>query len=172
MAKTKDSGFYHLVLHLPRKIQIRVGALGRQVFPSGYYIYTGSARRGLSHRLSRHLRKQKKQHWHIDFLTAVAGVKVILVDESGLRTECQNHEAIMDLPGAEVVMAGFGSSDCRCRSHLAYFEKKPVIQDLLRFECSLVGIAQKHLPKILIPLSGRVRTSLKKTLKDPEEQRP
>lgn len=168
----KRGGLYHLLLYLPRKISIRVGALGRQIFPSGYYIYTGSARWGLAHRLARHLRKRKKRHWHIDYLTAFARVERILIDVSRRHTECQRHQAVMDRAGAEVIVAEFGSSDCRCRSHLAYFEKKPVVQDLLNSGFSLVVTPQKHPQKILIPSSGRVKTSLKKTLNDSEKQKP
>lgn len=142
----KKGGLYHLLLHLPRKIQIRVGALGRQIFPSGYYVYTGSARRGLSHRIARHLRKRKNRHWHIDYLTAAAPVERILIDVSDRFTECQAHQAVMNIPGAEVIVAEFGSSDCRCRSHLAYFEKKPVVQDLLNSRFSLV-VTPKSIPR-------------------------
>lgn len=143
----KRGGLYHLLLHLPRRIQVRVGALGRQIFPSGYYIYTGSAKRGLTHRIARHLRKRKKQHWRIDYLTAVAPVERILIDVSDRFTECRRHRGIMNLQGAEVIIRGFGSSDCRCRSHLAYFEKKPVVQDLLNFRFSLVVTPRTHPPK-------------------------
>lgn len=133
-SETKGGGLYHLLLRLPRKVQIRVGALGLHLFPSGYYIYTGSAKRGLTHRIARHLRKRKRQHWHIDFLTTAARVERILIDDTGHYTECRRHQSIMNLPGAEVNVAGFGSSDCRCRSHLAYFKKRPRLRDLLRSE--------------------------------------
>jgi len=157
--ETKGGGLYHLLFHLPRRIRIRVGALGLQVFPHGYYIYTGSAKRGLAHRIARHLRKRKKRHWQIDFLTTVARVERILINDSGFSTECQRHQAISDLPQAKVMVAWFGSSDCRCRSHLAYFRKRPRLQDNSGSGQSLVVVSQKHPPKILIPSSGRVKKS-------------
>jgi Uri superfamily endonuclease len=36
----------------------------------------------------------------------------------------------MRLAGSRVIMPRFGSSDCRCASHLAFFQKLP-IQELL-----------------------------------------
>ncbi|RMH33380.1 MAG: GIY-YIG nuclease family protein [Nitrospirae bacterium] len=119
------SGLYHLVLSLKTPQRLDVGSLGRKAFPMGYYVYTGSARRGLIQRLARHLRQEKKCHWHIDALTRVARVEEIVIDVSGTRTECQRHELVMQLPGARMIVPGFGSSDCRCPSHVAYFEQKP-----------------------------------------------
>ncbi|RMH33384.1 MAG: DUF123 domain-containing protein [Nitrospirae bacterium] len=88
-------------------------------------MYTRSALGRLFPRLAHHLRKDKKCHWHIDALTRVARVEEIVIDASGTRTECQWHEIVMQLPGARMIVPGFGSSDCRCPSHVAYFEQKP-----------------------------------------------
>ncbi|MDG6902673.1 MAG: GIY-YIG nuclease family protein [Nitrososphaerota archaeon] len=63
-----DSGLYQLVIRLKRKQSIGVGRLGRFAFPSGYYVYTGSARRGLESRIARHLRKEKRLRWHVDYV--------------------------------------------------------------------------------------------------------
>jgi Uri superfamily endonuclease len=54
----------------------------------------------------------------------VARVEQILVDGSRSRTECQRHEAIMNLPGAQTIVPGFGSSDCYCPSHLVFFKTR------------------------------------------------
>jgi len=72
LAGTKATGLYHLILHLKRPERLRVGRLGLQEFPAGYYLYTGSARRGLASRLQRHLCKEKTSHWHIDRLTRMS----------------------------------------------------------------------------------------------------
>jgi len=45
---------------------------GQIPFPAGWYVYTGSARNGLAQRVGRHLRHNKRKHWHIDYLLAVA----------------------------------------------------------------------------------------------------
>jgi len=61
-------GCYSLIIDLKRKKTIRVGKLGKAVFPAGTYIYTGSAMKGLRARLGRHYTRVKKIHWHIDHL--------------------------------------------------------------------------------------------------------
>ena len=61
-------GIYHLIIYLPSDTSIEVGKLGRYYFQTGYYVYTGSAMRGLDQRIARHLRSEKRLHWHIDYL--------------------------------------------------------------------------------------------------------
>jgi sugar fermentation stimulation protein A len=123
----KNGGIYHLVLSLQESRGLRVGSLGLQSFPIGYYVYTGSARRGLASRLRRHLRRKKTIHWHIDRLTRVARIEEIWVDFRPERTECESHGLILSMAGAKRPVPGFGSSDCRCLSHLAHFDRMPVL---------------------------------------------
>ncbi|MFQ5540513.1 MAG: DUF123 domain-containing protein [Candidatus Binatia bacterium] len=117
---------YHLVLRLPETRSLRVGSLGPQSFPHGYYVYTGRARRGLASRLKRHLRMEKTNHWHIDWLTKVAQMEEIWVDFRPEISECESHRLILSVPDANRPFRGFGSSDCRCHSHLAHFDKMPI----------------------------------------------
>ena len=67
-------GSYALVIRLNRTEQLTVGRLGEFDFPAGCYLYFGSALNGLESRVSRHLRRDKKLHWHVDYLTVVAVV--------------------------------------------------------------------------------------------------
>ena len=67
-------GSYALIIRLNRAKRLTVGRLGEFYFPAGHYIYLGSALNGLESRVRRHLRRDKKLHWHIDFLTAVSGI--------------------------------------------------------------------------------------------------
>ncbi len=124
---SKNGGIYHLVLSLQQPRGLRVGSLGLRRFPIGYYVYTGSARRGLASRLRRHLRRKKNIHWHIDRLTRVARMEEIWVDFRPERTECGSHGLILSMAGAKRPVPGFGSSDCRCLSHLAHFDRMPVL---------------------------------------------
>jgi len=124
---TYAAEIYHLLLYLDRARRLCVGSLGPCDFPAGYYVYTGSAKRGLAKRLARHARKRKTLHWHIDYLTRVAQLEQIRVKSAGSDAECRSHRAIMKLPGARVIVPGFGSSDCRCPAHLARFERRPAI---------------------------------------------
>ena len=111
-------GSYALVLRLGRPCSLTIGKLGRFDFPGGHYLYFGSAQRGLEGRIRRHLRTDKKRHWHIDYLTAVAPVVEVWWAEGPKRMECRWAQTAAALPCAVVPAPGFGSSDCSCRSHL------------------------------------------------------
>jgi len=69
---TVIAGTYQLCIRLRRVKLLRVGALGRFRFAAGWYVYSGSARNGLHQRVGRHLRRRKRNRWHIDYLLAVA----------------------------------------------------------------------------------------------------
>ncbi len=126
-------GTYALVLHLQSEAEIPVGKLGLLCFSSGYYIYTGSALGGLDGRLKRHLRREKRLHWHIDYLLQSAVINEIWYAAGTTRQECGWNRMAAALPGAVPVMRGFGSSDCRCFSHLTYFAEEPSLE---AFRCS------------------------------------
>ena len=115
MAATKGS--YVLLIDLAESARLTVGRLGTFEFPPGLYFYCGSALNGLEARLRRHLRQDKKLHWHIDYLTAVAPVVRVLWTASEERWECRWAEVLMNR-GCNAVARGFGSSDCRCSTHL------------------------------------------------------
>ena len=108
---------YQLHILVSRPLLLVVGRLGVIDFPPGLYVYTGSARRNLDARVKRHLRRDKRLRWHIDYLLAGQGVRIVEVVRSSLE-ECRLNQ---DTGGA-IVAPGFGSSDCRhgCGSHLKY----------------------------------------------------
>jgi Uri superfamily endonuclease len=121
-----SKGFYQLVLYLNKKSKIKIGKKGEYLFPKGYYIYTGSAQNYLEARVKRHLRKDKSKFWHIDYLLPYCKIlKVIANNEKQkeVETECRLNQSLLELKDARIVMKGFGSSDCRCPSHLVYFKK-------------------------------------------------
>ena len=113
----KTTQTYQLLIRLRRTIKIQIGALGRRELPAGDYLYTGSAKRGIEKRVARHCRKRKAKRWHIDYLTSHPAAKVI---ETKLFTqeECQLNQS----SNGNVVIPGFGSSDCKagCGAHLKY----------------------------------------------------
>ncbi|MBW7996556.1 MAG: DUF123 domain-containing protein [Candidatus Glassbacteria bacterium] len=86
---------------------------------------------GLAARLNRHLYgpSSGKLHWHIDYLASCATAKEFMAAPAGAVTECSLSEAAGALPGAGVPAAGFGSSDCPCRSHL-HFLPSPAWPDI------------------------------------------
>jgi Uri superfamily endonuclease len=113
-------GTYLLLLDLPMPTRLAVGRLGTFDFPAGRYAYTGSARGpgGLRARVGRHLRAEKRLHWHVDYLSARASIVEVWYAESTARLECLWAARLSALPGASQPIDSFGSSDCGCRSHL------------------------------------------------------
>jgi len=108
---------YRLAIEVTRPIRCVVGRLGVFDFPAGTYAYTGSAKRGLEARISRHLRSEKAVRWHVDYLLGTPGVTVTKIVRSR-RDECCLNQAS---PG-RVLIPGFGASDCRagCGAHLKF----------------------------------------------------
>ena len=127
--KLLTSGIYTLILFPPKEIELDIGKLGKKSFSAGYYTYTGSAlgkgATSLKNRIARHLRKEKRKFWHIDYLLANQSVSVeaVIATETSEDIECNINNYITKIRGAKIQVNGFGSSDCRknCGSHLLYF---------------------------------------------------
>lgn len=117
-----DKGTYILAMKLDNAAEITIGKLGRFIFPAGHYLYFGSAMNGLHARITRHLKSDKRLHWHIDYFLQQATITDIWYIESEERLECRLCLEATRLAGASVPVKGFGSSDCRCTSHLLYFK--------------------------------------------------
>ena len=113
-------GSYQLIVYLPKATALQVGRLGIFLFPAGRYVYTGSALNGLETRLARHQRQNKTLHWHIDYLLRDARIMCIRVFPTPRKIECVLNQKVLRRRGARVVAKGFGSSDCRCPSHLVF----------------------------------------------------
>ncbi len=112
-------GAYLLLIGLARPLPLKLPSLPSAVLPAGWYLYGGSARGpgGIRARLSRHLARHGRLHWHVDHLTAAAaslrGFPVPGGDECALLRDVYRRAAV------EIPVPGFGSSDCRrCKSHL------------------------------------------------------
>lgn len=118
-------GCYQIILNLAQPVSLTVARLGALRFPPGFYIYTGSQKRSLLKRVRRHLGREKKIHWHIDYLTVhpdFRATHVLLYP--GSEAECELHQSLKKKSGARELFPGFGNSDCRnkCTSHLLYLE--------------------------------------------------
>jgi Uri superfamily endonuclease len=120
-------GTYALVLTASRGLEISVGRLGRLTVQPGCYVYVGSALGpgGLARRVGRHAAAEKKCRWHIDYLTTLATLDEVWYTVDKARRECQWAGVLKQVRGATVPLEGFGTSDCRCRSHLFFFRKRP-----------------------------------------------
>ncbi len=153
------NGIYSLVVFLSKEIRLDVGKLGQQKFSAGYYAYTGSALgRGalnLKHRISRHLKKKKRNFWHIDFLLANenATVTTVVAAQTNEKLECKLNSFLKTEGRAKILAKGFGASDCRknCESHLLFFpyitKESVLVQKIVR-GYEVLGLA---------PLSQRAR---------------
>ncbi len=141
-------GTYALVLALDREAMIAVGRLGVFAFPAGYYFYVGSA--------LGHIRGGKRLHWHIDYLRRSARVVEIwhLVSED--RLECYWYRAAAHMRGASVPVNGFGSSGCKCRSHLVHFKSMPSFEDF----CTRIGRRRTDLKRTVCDGDGSPATLL------------
>lgn len=107
-----------LVVRLDRAQSVDVPRSGRHL-RRGAYLYFGSARGpgGLGARIVRHLRSDKRVHWHIDHLTAVGRITAVLIRAHG--HECDWRSRAQRVLHAPVPLPRFGSSDCsRCPAHL------------------------------------------------------
>lgn len=107
-------GSYILILKVEKDIVAEIGKLGILPFKKGYYAYVGSALNGLEQRITRHLRKKKKFHWHIDYFFDKTRIKEIWYEEGG--EECETANVLSSFHSIK----NFGCSDCTCKSHLFY----------------------------------------------------
>lgn len=133
-----DGGIYLLEILLESKKEITVGKLGEYIFPAGYYYYVGTAQRRLHSRLKRHLSKNKKLRWHIDYLIDKAKVIKYYTWNVGRDQECILSQVLKNFLGGDAIIPGFGASDCKCKSHLYYFSRPLHKEDLIQGDCFLI----------------------------------
>jgi Uri superfamily endonuclease len=140
-------GTYTLIICLSGETRLNIGKLGVQKFPRGYYTYTGSAlgkgATSLRRRVARHLRKGKRNLWHIDFLVADenATVTAVVAAQTSKKLECNINRYIKMEGGAKIPVKGFGSSDCKenCESHLLYFGEEEIEPKIANFYAKRLG---------------------------------
>ena len=123
-------GTYVLALWLDAPCTVSIGRLGRFEFPSGWYLYVGSAQGpgGNQARLLRHWRRiasGKRAHWHVDHLREYAVWGGAWACRSGQRLECTWADALRCRSDAGIVARGFGASDCGCETHLVRVASMP-----------------------------------------------
>jgi len=123
------SGSYLLILENHEDINIKIGQLGKISFKKGYYVYIGSAMNGLDQRLNRHHRSLKKKRWHIDYISPNP---MRLIKDFKIRRRDRVEDKIADdlMKIADGYILNFGSSDSRLKSHLLFFKKSPLQNQL------------------------------------------
>ncbi|GAG72913.1 unnamed protein product [marine sediment metagenome] len=100
-------------------------------FKKGNYIYIGSAKGCLEARLRRHLKKDKKSFWHIDYLLKNRRTQISKIWVIPKSIECEIADVFNKEPICELVKKGFGSSDCNCLTHLFYIKNKEQTESIL-----------------------------------------
>jgi Uri superfamily endonuclease len=118
------NGCYLLLVNLQKNMTIEVGKRGKIKFNAGYYVYVGSALRGIEQRVQRHLRTEKKRHWHIDYLLEHAQIRAVYYKEGTTKEECMIADVFQKKFDS---VDGFGCSDCNCTSHLCYGTETEII---------------------------------------------
>jgi Uri superfamily endonuclease len=120
-------GTYALVLSSPACRPVVIGKLGTLKVKPGFYVYVGSAfgPGGLLARIGPHRNNTGCPHWHMDYLGKYLGLDEIWYTCDAAHREHQWVKVLSKARGAMVPLAGFGSSDCRCKSHLYYFISRP-----------------------------------------------
>ncbi len=121
------SGTYALILKADVTRELIVGKIGSVRIHPGFYVYAGSAMGpgGLGARVGRHMKKRKKRHWHIDHLRRHMEIIEIWYAVSEMKQECRWADFLSCFGGLST-RPGLGASDCKCGSHLFYFEKMPL----------------------------------------------
>jgi len=117
-------GAYVLLIKLDSDKKIKVGKLGKIFFKKGFYVYVGSALNGLEARLDRHKKTNKKFHWHIDYLLGHSKIIGIFYKEGLVKEECNIANLFLKYDS----VLGFGSSDCKCKSHLFFSKNNEIIK--------------------------------------------
>ncbi len=114
-------GSYCLLIKCKKSQYIKIGKLGTLNFKEGFYLYVGSALGGIENRVSRHLGKRRKKFWHIDYFLSNSYVDIdcIYCLNSNRKIECDVAKK-MGIIAAPI--KGFGSSDCKCESHLFFIQ--------------------------------------------------
>ena len=123
-------GSYLLLIELKEDKSISIGKLGKKHFSNGYYVYVGSALNSIEKRIFRHLSKEKKMHWHIDYFLVIGKVIKAFYKENNIKEECN---IVKNLEKSLSPIIDLGCSDCSCNSHLFYGSYEEIInsfQDL------------------------------------------
>lgn len=124
-------GIYVLIIAIDNDISVDTGALGNLNFEKGLYAYVGSAQNNFEERVKRHLKAEKTKFWHIDYLLDNPHAKVLKVffKRAGRPEECK---IAKQLTKKGFPIRGFGSSDCKCETHLIKVEDYEFLRKRMR----------------------------------------
>ena len=121
-----NSGIYFLLIRNDKSHSLIIK--NKEYFiPRGFYIYVGSAQKNLKQRVARHLRKEKKKHWHIDYFLEFADI----IDIKLLTNQLKEKEQVFAEKWIEsadfIPVPKFGATDSKAKTHLTGFKTKKKI---------------------------------------------
>ncbi len=121
------TGTYTLILFSSIDRPVNIGKLGTLFLKPGFYAYVGSAfgPGGLKARIKHHFNHSSRPHWHLDYLSPILSAREIWYTCDQTRREHQWAKIHSLTRGVSLPLPGFGSSDCRCLSHLFFYKSKP-----------------------------------------------
>ena len=123
-------GSYFLVIRLGEEKVIRTKGRAFELKP-GYYVYVGSAMNSLEKRVARHFRREKKLHWHIDYLLKEAELLRAYLIPSDAKLE---EKLSLEVSRFGEAVPGFGAGDVKVNTNLYRFEGEPdeILRGILR----------------------------------------
>jgi len=114
-------GSYLLVIRLREGRRIRTKGKTFELSP-GYYVYVGSAMNSLEKRVARHFRREKRLHWHVDYLLKEAELLRAYLIPSEVKLEEKLSREVSKF-GEPV--PGFGAGDVKVGTNLYRFDDEP-----------------------------------------------
>ncbi|MEE4604421.1 MAG: GIY-YIG nuclease family protein [Desulfobacteraceae bacterium] len=116
-----------MVFKTERNKRLVIGKLGILNLQPGYYVYVGSAfgPGGLKARIGHHRKTFSRPHWHIDYLSEYLSPVEVWYTFDAAHREDHWSQVLAGIRGASIPLPGFGSTDCRCMSHLYFFSVRP-----------------------------------------------
>ncbi len=144
MQKITDisSGIYILEFFVVIPFNISHKRFQNIQFQTGYYYYVGSAQKNFEQRIKRHLKLDKKLHWHIDYFTTNENTdikNVYFFKKAPHSFECELTSQLQNKFNLKHLAKGFGNSDCSiCESHLLYSQRQIIYSQLLSLYQSVV----------------------------------
>ncbi len=144
-----NKGIYTLEIFAQKLFGVSIKKFSHNTFPQGYYYYVGSAQKNLRQRLARHIRKNKKIHWHIDHITVLDSnelEQIFLFPGAEKSLECELADYFEKELELDSSYKGFGNSDSNCSStHLFYSLKKIDYNHLFSLYQSMVRLTPSEI---------------------------
>lgn len=142
-----EPGTYVLILRSRVKATTQVGRWGSINLEPGYYLYVGSAfgPGGVHARVSRHCRRTKPNHWHIDYLRKFLSPVGVWYSHEPQHLEHRWAQVLYEVSDMSAIK-GFGCSDCKCFSHLFQTSTTP---DMALFPNNAGDIVDSYLYPIV-----------------------